>query len=502
MKTSRDGENGAQISIHEFLSKTPPSLLEAAEHRSGTSVTKFSENGSEKRALPKALRKWESFPDDVASFLEENRETFSSSLEADPLFVAASPPDDEYMILNSYWKPHIAENISRVLEGTVRKPFGVRVLTRPDLVYVVEDEVRCVFELKTFWAFDYGELIGELSGDLSNDDKLCKVVMQVYSQMSVNKLKYGVMSTYNKTWFFKRPGPSGANIFEVYGPVLATSEAPFTHFQALKFLLERDDYRHHSTFSSPSKGIKLRLRSAESFPTSNDSTGNNRGNGSVSASSEVSDSNRVHDSPSKLRRVEAAEDVSPSNLELDISPDDLVDVSFLGEGRCGSVVRTVIDGTLVAVKVIDLMNVEGAWDELRNEVEAYKLLEGCQGDVVPSFYGSSLYGPLGFLVMEVIIGDPLSDVVVGSCDKEDMYKKALHALQAVHEKGVLHGDIRLENFILRRDGKVVLLDFGHCGRVVDYEDESSFHQSTIAECKELNQLFKGVLFKNKLLKNK
>ena len=61
-----------------------------------------------------------------------------------------------------------------------------------------------------------------------------------------------------------------------------------------------------------------------------------------------------------------------------------------------------------------------------------------------------------------VAGDPI-DLAVA--DRDDAARRAvalavLDAYAAVHERGVLHGDVHAGNVLLRPDGTVTLIDFG------------------------------------------
>src|ERR1700693_1672919 len=70
-----------------------------------------------------------------------------------------------------------------------------------------------------------------------------------------------------------------------------------------------------------------------------------------------------------------------------------------------------------------------------------------------------------FLIMEYVEGTPLRAFLQGHKEftSEEFFKVAaqgLEGLNAAHEKGILHGDIKPENLMLTREGRVKVLDFG------------------------------------------
>src|SRR5262249_7815422 len=69
-----------------------------------------------------------------------------------------------------------------------------------------------------------------------------------------------------------------------------------------------------------------------------------------------------------------------------------------------------------------------------------------------------------FLIMEYVEGTPLRSVMQARKDfsDEDFFRIAsqgLEGLNAAHEKGILHGDIKPENIMVTPEGKIKVLDF-------------------------------------------
>jgi serine/threonine protein kinase len=77
-------------------------------------------------------------------------------------------------------------------------------------------------------------------------------------------------------------------------------------------------------------------------------------------------------------------------------------------------------------------------------------------------------GPNGrrtaYLVMELVRGEPLSNVISrGPIDTDEtlrLIEDAAWALQAAHERGFVHRDVKPGNILVRTDGVVKLTDFG------------------------------------------
>ena len=94
----------------------------------------------------------------------------------------------------------------------------------------------------------------------------------------------------------------------------------------------------------------------------------------------------------------------------------------------------------------------------------YNRLQHLWGINVPQFlgFGATCAGSVWFLATRHY--DATSLAYCGMTP--DCKQSAIAALQAVHEAGILHGDIRLENFIVQRrtthhfGSQVFVLDFG------------------------------------------
>jgi hypothetical protein len=109
----------------------------------------------------------------------------------------------------------------------------------------------------------------------------------------------------------------------------------------------------------------------------------------------------------------------------------------------------------------------------QTECRAYRQLETLQGNYVPKFYGATLFdktAPLPTGVDTDVLGillEFIEEVTLEELDLESNLAKnnphigqaAVSCFERIIPFGVLHGDPRLPNIMLRADGQVCLIDF-------------------------------------------
>lgn len=135
----------------------------------------------------------------------------------------------------------------------------------------------------------------------------------------------------------------------------------------------------------------------------------------------------------------------------------------LGAGSAGTVwlARDDLLGRLVALKRIDRANPAGrAVQEARAVASLAHPAIVRVHDIVRDDDAK-----VDWVVMEALSGRCLADVIadgerIGSEEARYIAQAVLAALEATHEAGLLHRDVKPANIQLCADGRVVLLDFG------------------------------------------
>jgi len=126
-------------------------------------------------------------------------------------------------------------------------------------------------------------------------------------------------------------------------------------------------------------------------------------------------------------------------------------------------------GRIVAIKVLrpELSDDEDFLHRFRVEARTVASLDH-SGIAAVHDYGED-DGPAGggrtaYLVMELIRGEPLSTLVargpIPAAETMRIVEQTARALQAAHERGFVHRDVKPGNILIRTDGEVKLTDFG------------------------------------------
>ncbi|KAJ2297530.1 hypothetical protein IWW55_004760, partial [Coemansia sp. RSA 2706] len=129
---------------------------------------------------------------------------------------------------------------------------------------------------------------------------------------------------------------------------------------------------------------------------------------------------------------------------------------MLGEGRSGTMHQGKYNGRPAALKISFADAAPEIFEEMRNEVAVYEQLADLQGTDIPQLYDWGLADIDGFQCA-VIVLEELTDVLSGiseECKAEylSMAERecAICALSRLHDRDIVHGDPRMNNFLFVR----------------------------------------------------
>src|SRR5436190_12018697 len=97
-------------------------------------------------------------------------------------------------------------------------------------------------------------------------------------------------------------------------------------------------------------------------------------------------------------------------------------------------------------------------------IEEYAMVERVQSRHVARIFGHGKSEEHAYLVMEFFEGGDLHKRLTGKAidpgDALRIFRELMFALGDIHEKGILHRDLKPQNLMFRQDGTLAILDFG------------------------------------------
>lgn len=140
--------------------------------------------------------------------------------------------------------------------------------------------------------------------------------------------------------------------------------------------------------------------------------------------------------------------------------------AFLGRGGMGRVYKVVetSSGRALALKILlrSVMEDEDSVERFRREIV---VLSEMAHPAVPAVSGWGYFNGEYFFVSDFIDGRDLRSLTKARgpwpvAEAAAIIAQVAEALQAAHDKGIVHRDVKPHNIMLRQDNRVFLLDFG------------------------------------------
>ncbi|KFH69284.1 hypothetical protein MVEG_04099 [Podila verticillata NRRL 6337] len=214
---------------------------------------------------------------------------------------------------------------------------------------------------------------------------------QAFGYMRLNGYRYGVLSTYEQTWFLKR-GDQDADHDLMVSPTIAFNRSEPTLLQCYLWF------------------------------------------GSCRTQSNSKETTRV---------------ILPAFDSMDLISHDEHAQTYKASWK----------GHDVVVKKCDIWNQGPVVEELKHEARVYQVLRTLQGRYIPELRIAGVADGMEMMLVTDFVGTDVSQEHLGDSDQE----KIKAALSAIHDLGVIHGDIRPQNILVQHDGqnaRFYFVDFG------------------------------------------
>lgn len=389
---------------------------------------------------PRLILHWDSFEQDVLQYVRMEIKTITETvlppvLEMLDTEIRTEVPALQMFISQNYLRP-------------VAFHFGATVVTSEygnsigsiDSHFQREGKTIIISEYKGKWILNPEWFHNGRIDQLNINHYISDAIVQLYTYLVVNHIQYGILTSSDYTFFFKRvkieKATDGFEQLCISTGIAHNATNP-TVLQSIAYFLSLAD---GTPFSSPPPSPK-RQSPRNSRPSS------------------------ARNSPSTLRRVlETAnfssgdengsvpiQEDTDSSYESDFALEDFHIKSVLGSGRTKVYYEAK---NQLALKSIDLWKHSCMLDELHNEIEIYRLLSDLQGRCIPKlvlhgYWEGGMYC-IGF--------SPCG--TVPKTLSESQKQSVMSSVDAIHDRGIIHNDIKKENILVDENGRVYLIDFG------------------------------------------
>ncbi|RUO95299.1 hypothetical protein BC936DRAFT_144598, partial [Jimgerdemannia flammicorona] len=165
------------------------------------------------------------------------------------------------------------EDVREALNGNVLRPLSITIGSKqmpkeefcrhtalekiqgmPDFIMKALDRLMLAIEVKTKWVLSVDDIVAMYQDNLTTlaahrapPISVIDPIKQIYRYMGHNKLQYGVLSTYERTWFFWRP-QGNPDVLRISNVVKNTDTNP-TLLRSLVYIMSLA--RHNPDSPSP-----------------------------------------------------------------------------------------------------------------------------------------------------------------------------------------------------------------------------------------------------------
>jgi predicted Ser/Thr protein kinase len=415
------------------LSCVTPPIIYSPEATTSTSTTRVDYS-----TRPKEVLLWDTFLDEVNRFNFDQQQGFKLQFQRSQ-FINYSNIVNEEDVRNAFMT-----NICVVLDELMSPDYEFSrrrapAAGIPDFTGFYKKSVL-VLTIEVKRGIVLQNISGQIFPDFYNsDEKARTVIQQIYNYMVENQLQYGALSTYEHHWFLYRPKETPSKLL-ISETLQSQSESPSV-LKAYAYIILQASSDHFSPkpdiIAVPVDGVTKESTSTRVTRSMVKKEEKSSNKGSSSSTSGTSQPNQESFS--------------------------FVDFKFkgiLGGGRAGNTLLSEFRGDVIALKTTDLSKTPHILEEMKKEVEIYKVLADIQGKYIPKLVCYGYYGGgMSFVIGTTLIGTTLRDHIT-----EQQKTKAIEALKAIHDHGVLHNDVREENILIGDNGNVYIIDFGMASR--------------------------------------
>ena len=197
----RERERERELSEQDVLSLIPPDIIYSLPP--GKKLSSAITYSGCQRA-PAEVMAWTEFVSLVNSYAPSEARQFSQQHFIFQSFHVSNKAGIEHAL-----RSNVCQKLEMLVGGTFEYPSAIRnIIGKPDLIFHCQGTLHLVIEVKTKGVLPR---VDDLAEKFNEDMQKCvpvqstiRPIEQIFSYLSFNKLQYGVLTTYQQTWFLKR----------------------------------------------------------------------------------------------------------------------------------------------------------------------------------------------------------------------------------------------------------------------------------------------------------
>jgi hypothetical protein len=392
---------------------------------------------------------WADFKQKVVTWIDSNHQQHSQRVDR-PVFVPRVITEEVQSL-----QPFILDNLLDISAKCFIPPSQFKArrqitacIGEPDHLMTRDGKIVAVVEEKGFWTLTTVDIVNIYNTTTS----VTSAVNQLYHYMRLNHRKYGILTSYENTWFVYRSQEcsvcdelEGHETLYISEGISFNSQMPAV-LQCFSFFnsIVNDTYMDSPpTSKRPSRANSATQNSRQPSLTVSPRDSLSRGGSPLSSERQIN---------------QKAQDFDVNDFKLD---------TVLGEGR-SKVYLDYYESRPIALKTADIAKHQEMLPELLNEVAVYEELSELQGKGIPKLFCHGYLEDVLYCVGISICGS------VPEILTEQQKHMLLNTLESIHGVGILHNDIKKDNILIDEVGNPYIIDFGFSTRntsQVDQEDE-------------------------------
>lgn len=398
---------------------------------------------------PAHVFQWSEFKQSVIDWIAANHHQHSRRIDR-PRFVDGIIITEEVQSLQPYVKLNLLDISAKCFippsEFKARRQID-SCKGDPDHLMTRKGQIMAIIEEKGRWTLSNSDIVGAYNA--VGNGNVNSALNQLYHYMRLNHRRYGILTSYENSWFvYRSQDCSICNPHSVHETLIVSEGISyqdnnptilqcFSYFNSIVDAIDMD--------SPPTSKRSSRANSAIQTSQRN----------SVSSSARSSINLEIRNSSFEQMVIQQAQEFDINDFNLD---------KVLGEGRCKVYLETY-DSEPIALKTADICKHRDMLPELLNEIAIYEKLSKLQGRGIPKLL---CHGYLECVLY--CVGISLSGSVPQNLN-EKQKQMLLNTLERIHEAGILHNDIRKENILIDEVGNPFIIDFGFSTQGTSWEEQ-------------------------------